>query len=146
MEYRHKNSIFVSLLIRLNGLCKKPAIGICVRPLYRIYCLFISVDIPWRTNLPKDTKMSHPIGLVINAQTVIGHGCWFRQGTTIGNKEIGGECPKIGNNVQIGANAIIIGDISIGDGCQIGAGSVVLKDLEPNSVVVGNPARVIRRM
>jgi serine acetyltransferase len=47
--------------------------------------------------------------------------------------------------VDIGANAIIIGPITIGHDVLVGAGAVVLKDVPPNSVVVGNPGRVIPR-
>ncbi|MBQ8019953.1 MAG: serine acetyltransferase, partial [Paludibacteraceae bacterium] len=54
--------------------------------------------------------------------------------------------PTIGNNVSIGANATIIGDITIGDNVIIGAGAVVVKDVPQYSVVVGNPARVIKTL
>ncbi|MDM8267377.1 hypothetical protein QUW44_09665 [Limosilactobacillus pontis] len=52
----------------------------------------------------------------------------------------------MGNNVVCGANVVIIGDISIGNNCIIGAGSVVVKSIPDNSVVVGNPAHVIRKI
>lgn len=66
--------------------------------------------------------------------------------TTIGNGKHGRNdlIPTIGNNVSIGANANIIGDIAIGDNVIIGAGSVVVKDVPDNCVVVGNPAKVIK--
>ena len=48
---------------------------------------------------------------------------------------------RIGNNVFIGRNAIIMPDVTIGDGAIIGAGSVVTKDVSPNMIVAGNPAR-----
>ena len=51
---------------------------------------------------------------------------------------------KIGRDVWIGANAVILGGVKIGDGCVIGAGSVVTKDLPPYSVAMGVPARVVR--
>jgi acetyltransferase-like isoleucine patch superfamily enzyme len=49
----------------------------------------------------------------------------------------------IGNNVFLGANAIILPGVKIGDGVIIGAGSVVTKNIESNTVVAGNPAKVI---
>ena len=50
---------------------------------------------------------------------------------------------EIGNNVFIGARSIILPNIRIGNNCIIGAGSVVSKDIPPNSIAVGNPAKVI---
>lgn len=52
---------------------------------------------------------------------------------------------KIGNNVFIGAGTIIMPGVSIGDNCIIGAGSVVTKSVQGNSVVTGNPARVMAK-
>jgi maltose O-acetyltransferase len=52
----------------------------------------------------------------------------------------------IGNDCWIGGNAIILPGISIGNGCVIGAGSVVTKDIPDNSMAVGNPAKVIRKL
>ena len=50
----------------------------------------------------------------------------------------------IGDDVWIGANVTIVKGITIGSGAVIGAGSVVTKDIDPNVIAVGNPARVIR--
>jgi len=50
----------------------------------------------------------------------------------------------VGRDVWIGAGSIILSGVTIGDGCVVAAGSVVTKDLAPNSIAVGAPARVIR--
>lgn len=65
-------------------------------------------------------------------------------GVVIGRR--GEDYPVIGDNVYIAANATVIGGIHIGNNVIIGAGSVVVKDIPDNSVVVGNPARVIRKI
>lgn len=52
----------------------------------------------------------------------------------------------IGNNVWIGANVVINPGVKIGDNCVIGSGSVVTKDIESDSVAVGNPCRVLRKI
>ena len=52
----------------------------------------------------------------------------------------------IGNNVWIGGGVTILPGVTIGDNVTIGAGSVVVKDIESNSVAVGNPARVIKKI
>lgn len=52
----------------------------------------------------------------------------------------------IGNNVQIGAGAIILSGVEISDNVIVGAGSVVTKNIESNCIVVGNPAKVLRKL
>lgn len=90
-------------------------------------------------------KLSHPYATIINAKK-IGKNFSCRQCTTIGNKIDGSNdlVPTIGDNVSIGANVVIIGDVIIGNNVTIGAGSVVIKDVPNNTIVVGNPARIIK--
>ena len=76
-----------------------------------------------------------------------GDNCQIWQNVTLGKKQSvdNQPIPSIGNNVKICAGAIVLGDVHIGDNSTIGAGSIVLKDVPDNCVVVGNPARIIRR-
>jgi serine acetyltransferase len=94
--------------------------------------LFCDVDI---CCIPIGTKIFHPIGIVINGSTKIGKACLIWQNVTIANGK--DEKPSvIGNNVNIYANAIVLGS-HIGNNAVIGAGSIVLADVPDNTVVVG---------
>ncbi|HWK03603.1 MAG TPA: hypothetical protein VNS58_08220 [Puia sp.] len=104
------------------------------------------MEIPYSTSIGKGLKIYHLQAIVINGSTVIGENFILRQSTTIGNKEKGGNSPVIGNNVDVGANVCIIGDLTIGDRVNIGAGSVVVKNVPAGCTVVGNPARIIKQV
>jgi len=81
-------------------------------------------------------------GTVINKEAVIGSGVTIFQNVTIGGRK-GSGAPIIGDNVLIGAGAVILGDVKIGNNAQIGANAVVIKDVPENATVVGVPARFI---
>lgn len=116
---------------------------------YRVFVeWFLCVEIPYKTKIGKNFKLFHGQALVINDGTIIGDSCTFRHSTTIGHRKLENglfsSSPVIGNNVDVGSNVCIIGPIKIGNNVKIGAGSVVVKDVPSNSVVVGNPGRVIK--
>ena len=108
----------------------------------------LGIELPWDTQVGANLQLQHGVGLVVNHETIIGENCVLRNSTTIGNKKLAdgsySAAPKIGNNVDVGANVVIIGAITIGDNAVIGAGSVIVKDVPEGAVVAGNPARVIR--
>lgn len=83
-------------------------------------------------------------GCLINKHTVIGHDVVVGDYTVISpNVSIGGDV-SIGSNCYLGSGAIIRNEIKVGENSIIGMGSVVIKDIEPNTVVVGNPAKFLR--
>lgn len=85
-------------------------------------------------------------GSVINPNVIIGKNVNLRQNTTIGSGSFTNslKCPIIGDNVEIGPNVVILGNISIGDNSQIGGGAVVVNDVPTNVIVAGNPAKIIK--
>ncbi|MCO7255409.1 serine acetyltransferase [Dickeya oryzae] len=103
------------------------------------------VEIPHRTQIGFGLKIYHPHCIVLNADVVIGDNCTLRQGVTIGsvvNRDgLVTKSPVLGNQVELGANAILLGDITVGDNVKVGAGTVVTKSLAENKVVVGYGVR-----
>jgi serine O-acetyltransferase len=84
-------------------------------------------------------------GVVIGETTEIGDNVLMYQGSTLGGtgKEKGKRHPTVGDNVVIGADATVLGAITIGNNAKVGAGSVVVKPVPPNTTVVGVPGRVV---
>lgn len=103
----------------------------------------LGIQIKLGTDIGGGVFFPHYSGIVL-AECKIGKNCTIHQNVTIGRTfgENDG-CPKIGDNVIIFANSSLVGNITIGNNVIIGAGSVVVKDVPDNSVVVGNPAKVI---
>lgn len=112
-----------------------------------LYCkLLLNCDIPSALSLGRNVIFYHPYGIFINAEAVIGSNFICRGQVTIGNKgegELGAGCPMIGDHVEVGVGAKIIGPISIGDHCAIGANAVVTKSFPPHRTLVGIPARAL---
>ena len=90
------------------------------------------------TTIEGEINLPHGLhGIHISRLAKIGKNCTILQNVTIGAAK--GKAPVIGNNVLIGANACVIGDITIGNNVNIGAGSVVTKNLPDNCTAVGSP-------
>lgn len=108
----------------------------------------LGVELRYKTKIGPGLRLFHAQALVVHEGVVIGVNCILRQCTTIGNKTLAdgsqSACPVLGDNVDVGSNAVIIGPITIGNGAVIGAGAVVVQDVPPRAVVAGNPARIIR--
>jgi putative colanic acid biosynthesis acetyltransferase WcaB len=108
----------------------------------------LGIELRYKTKIGPGLRLYHGQALVVHEGTVIGANCTLRQSTTIGSKQLAdgtqSACPILGESVDVGANAVILGAVRVGDRAVIGAGSVVVKDVSPGAVVAGNPARVIR--
>ena len=84
------------------------------------------------------------IAVIIHARATIGKNCLIGAGCIIGGKSGWYEVPVIGDNVEINGGAKGIGPIRIGNNVIIGANAVVVKDVSDNCVVAGIPARIIK--
>ena len=111
--------------------------------LYRFVteCLF-GYEIQAGATIGRRFTIHHGYAVVINKFVVAGDDFTIRHGVTIGNRGKSNACPVIGNGVELGANVVIIGDITLGNNVIVGAGSVVLESVPDNALVVGEKAQV----
>ncbi|MHC5537728.1 serine O-acetyltransferase, partial [Singulisphaera rosea] len=101
----------------------------------------LALEIKLSTRIGPGLQLEHGMGLVVNQNAVIGAGCVLRQNTTIGEKPdgVGGFVyPWLEDDVVVGANAVILGGVTIGRGAVIGAGAVVTRSVPAGAVAVGN--------
>ena len=106
------------------------------------FLLFNSV-VPYTAQIGKGSKFAYGgIGCVVHSRTVIGDRVIIGQNTTIGRSLDPEDFPVIGSDVYISAGARVIGRIKVGNNVIIGANAVVNKDVPDNSIVVGVPAVV----
>lgn len=89
--------------------------------------------------------IDHGMGVVIGETTEIGDDVLLYQGVVLGgtSMEKKKRHPTLGNNVVVGAGAVVLGAITVGDNSRIGAGSVVIKPVPPCATVVGVPGRIV---
>ena len=115
------------------------------RLIYYLQYILFNSSVPPSCSIGGGVKFCYGgIAVVIHARAVIGNNCIIGQCTTIGGKSGHYEVPRIGNNVHISTGAKILGPITIGDNVIIGANAVVVKDVPSNCIVAGVPARIIR--
>lgn len=114
---------------------------------YRKIEIKYNTDIPVQTKIGKGFLIEHIGGIVINPSVIIGSNCNIYNGVVIGTEKRGKRkgTPIIGNSVWIGANSVIVGHISIGDDVLIAPGSYINFNVPPHSIVIGNPAKIIKR-
>ena len=103
------------------------------------------ISIPYAARIGYGCYIGHFGSVIINANVSIGKNCNISQGVTIGVSGRGEErgVPTIGNNVYLGAHAVVAGKIFVGDGAVVGANSFVNKNVEANTTVLGVPAKKI---
>ncbi|MCB9883543.1 MAG: serine acetyltransferase [Planctomycetes bacterium] len=124
----------------------RPPFSFLYRVLYFWARLLLGIEIPCEAKLGRRVRVDHHGGVVVSGDAVLGDDVILRNGVTIGLKTTGVRgAPRIGSRVDIGAGAKILGPIEIGDDVAIGANAVVLQDVPPGCLAVGVPARILRR-
>ena len=114
--------------------------------LYKLMQILTGIELPCEADIGKNFIIDHFGGIVVSGYAKLGDNCRIRNGVVIGLKnveEIG--APVIGNNVDIGAGAKVLGKITIGHNVLIGANAVVISDVPDNSIAVGVPAVIKAR-
>ncbi|HEV2275175.1 MAG TPA: serine O-acetyltransferase [Acidobacteriaceae bacterium] len=108
--------------------------------------ILTGIELPSEVTLGRRFRIDHFGGIIISGDAVFGDDCIVRNGVTVGLRHTGHRgSPVIGNRVDIGAGAKILGPIRIGDDVAIGANAVVLTDVPAGSIAVGIPARILPR-
>jgi serine O-acetyltransferase len=135
------NLHFIYILRKAQKYNKKPVSGIFWKFVLRHYQIKYGYQIYPETEIGEGFYLGHWGSLVINPKAKIGKNCNIAQGVTIGQQNRGKlqGFPTISDEVWIGANAVIVGGITIGSNVLIAPNSYVNFDVPSNSVVVGNP-------
>jgi serine O-acetyltransferase len=109
--------------------------------LYKLIQILTGVELPCEAMIGRNFIIDHFGGIVINGYAKFGDNCRIRSGVVVGVSRRAERCaPIIGDNVDIGAGAKILGAISVGNNVEIGANAVVIDDVPDDSIAVGVPA------
>lgn len=109
--------------------------------------LIYNSKIPYQAKIGRGSTFGYGgMGVVIHSKSIVGVNCTICQQVTIGgggNSRFPG-VPVIGNNVYIAKGSIVMGGITIGNNVTIGANAVVTKPVSDNAIVAGVPAKILR--
>lgn len=110
---------------------------------FTLITIITGAEFPCEVRIGRRLRIDHPQGLVVSGDACLGDDVILRNGVTIGLRRTGTRgSPVLGNRVDVGAGAKILGNIRIGDDTSIGANSVVLADIPNGSVAFGVPAKI----
>ena len=111
--------------------------------LFRVVETLTGVSFTKAAEIGPGLRIHHFGNIFLHSGVKIGSNCTLRQGVTIGNRHEGGGVPVLGDHVELGAYAQVLGEIRVGNGARIGALSVVLQDVPPGATAVGIPAKIL---
>jgi serine O-acetyltransferase len=128
-----------------NSMVRKP-FSVIYKVLYKFVQIVTGIELPCEVPVGKNFRIDHFGDIIISGYASFGDDCILRNGVTIGLKNIEEKAaPHIGNKVNIGAGAKILGNITIGNNVDIGANAVVISPVPDNSIAVGVPAKIIKK-
>jgi len=130
---------------RKSSWCYKHKLKFLAKLIMKFGRVIYSADIPYTCTIGKGVVFAHNgLGVVVHDNAIIGDNCKIQQGVTIGGRNNRG-FPKIESGVEIGANALVLGGITLGENAVIGAGAIIIKDVPPGATMVGVLAREVIR-
>jgi serine O-acetyltransferase len=110
---------------------------------FKLVQIVTGIELPCEVQIGRNFVIDHFGGIVISGFATFGDDCRIRNGVVVGLARTDEpSAPRIGHRVDIGAGAKVLGPITIGDDVLIGANAVVVRDVPPNSIAVGVPAVV----
>jgi len=119
----------------------RKACSLLYRILYKLVQIMTGVDLPCEANIGRNFIIDHFGGIIISGGARFGDNCRVRNGVVVGLQRVAEPgAPTIGNNVDIGTGAKILGRISVGNNVTIGANAVVITDIPNDCIAVGVPA------
>jgi serine O-acetyltransferase len=129
----------------IKPLLLRAPLSILYRALFRKVRNSYGIELPYTVQLGRRVIIEHQSGIVIHGYCSIGDDCIIRQGVTMGNRYLDRpfDAPKLGKRVNVGAGAKIFGNVIIEDDVNIGANAVVLSDIPPGKTAVGIPAKIL---
>jgi serine acetyltransferase len=132
----------------VRGTGRPPLWALPVLAIHRLLVDWVlGVELPPSVVAGPGLRIWHGTGLVVHANVRLGSDVTLRHNTTLGAKGEAHDAPApvIGDRVDVGAGAIVLGAVTVGDDAVVGAGAVVVDDVPAGATVVGNPARVLSR-
>lgn len=109
--------------------------------LFKLSQIIAGVELPCEVVIGKNFVIDHFGGIVVSGYARFGDNCRIRNGVVVGLKNVDDPtAPQLGNDVDVGAGAKVLGAIKIGDRVVIGANAVVLQDVPSDHIAVGVPA------
>lgn len=126
---------------RVKPLLLRKCFSLAYRMLYKLVQIVTGIELPCEVPVGRNFVIEHSGGIVVSGFARFGDNCRIRNGVVVGLSRVEDPgAPQIGNDVDIGAGAKLLGHIRIGNHVRIGANAVVLQDVPDNSLAVGVPA------
>ena len=125
----------------VRPLIARKVCSLIYRILFKLVQILTGIELPCEVAVGRNFVIDHSGGIVISGYARFGDDCRIRNGVVVGLARMDDACaPAIGNNVDIGAGAKVLGRIRVGNDVLIGANAVVTRDVPDGSIAVGVPA------